>query len=159
MLFEALRGVPSAKQVRQEEEQTTMRQVKIIFEKHPDGYVAYPLGVEGVVVGEGETYKEALANVRSAIKFHVESFGTGVLDGDHPVPEAFVAEAGVDVATTPRTICARAGISRDEFMEAYNRSQYPRVAHAGRAGSNDPSTRRGRRLAASDGPNQEVDVL
>ena len=29
------------------------RQVKIIVEKHPDGYVAYPLGLKGVVVGEG----------------------------------------------------------------------------------------------------------
>jgi predicted RNase H-like HicB family nuclease len=75
----------------------TMRQVKIIVEKHPDGYVAYPLGIEGVVVGEGDTYDEALADVRSAIKFHVESFGTGVLEGEHPVLEAFVAEAGVDV--------------------------------------------------------------
>ena len=27
-----------------------MRQIKIIVEKHPDGYVAYPLGVHGVVV-------------------------------------------------------------------------------------------------------------
>ena len=31
-----------------------MRQIKIIVEKHPDGYVAYPLGVQGVVVGEGD---------------------------------------------------------------------------------------------------------
>jgi hypothetical protein len=28
------------------------KQFKIIVEKHPDGYVAYPLGVKGVVVGE-----------------------------------------------------------------------------------------------------------
>ena len=27
-----------------------MRQVKIIIEKHSDGYVAYPLGLKGVVV-------------------------------------------------------------------------------------------------------------
>ena len=33
-----------------------MRQYKIIVEKHPDGYVAYPLGLKGVVVGEGDTY-------------------------------------------------------------------------------------------------------
>lgn len=30
-----------------------MRQYKIIVEKHPDGYVAYPLGLKGVVVGQG----------------------------------------------------------------------------------------------------------
>ena len=52
-----------------------MRQFKIIVEKHPDGYVAYPLGLRGVVVGEGDTYEEALADVKSAIKFHIETFG------------------------------------------------------------------------------------
>ena len=74
-----------------------MRQVKIIVEKHPDGYVAYPLGVKGVVIGEGNTYEEALADVKSAIKFHVESFGEEVLEIDPPVLEAFVAETGVDI--------------------------------------------------------------
>lgn len=37
-----------------------MRNFKIIVEKHPDGYVAYPLGLKGAVVGEGESYEEAL---------------------------------------------------------------------------------------------------
>lgn len=72
-----------------------MRQYKIIVEKHPDGYVAYPLGLKGVVVGQGDTYEEALSDVKSAIRFHVESFGQDVLDIDPPVLEAFVAEAGV----------------------------------------------------------------
>ena len=62
------------------EETSLMRQVKIIVEKHPDGYVAYPLGVKGVVVDEGDTYEEALADVKSAIKFHIESFGEEVLE-------------------------------------------------------------------------------
>lgn len=57
-----------------------IQQIKIIVEKHPDGYVAYPLGVRGVVVGEGETYEAAVADVKSAIKFHVETFGPGVLE-------------------------------------------------------------------------------
>jgi hypothetical protein len=26
------------------------------IEKHTDGYVAYPLGLKGVVVGQGDTY-------------------------------------------------------------------------------------------------------
>jgi len=56
------------------------RQFKIIVEKHPDGYVAYPLGVKGVVVGEGDTYEDALADVKSAIEFHIETFGTEVFD-------------------------------------------------------------------------------
>jgi len=51
------------------------KQFKIIVEKHPDGYVAYPLGVKGVVVGEGDTYEDALADVKSAIEFHIETFG------------------------------------------------------------------------------------
>ncbi len=74
-----------------------MRQVKIVVEKHPDGYVAYPLGLKGIVVGEGDTYEESLADVKSAIRFHIESFGAEVLDVDPPILEAFVAEAGVDV--------------------------------------------------------------
>ena len=72
-----------------------MKQYKIIVERHPDGYVAYPLGIRGVVVGEGETYEEALADVKSAIQFHVESFGEEVLDIDPPVLEAFVAETRI----------------------------------------------------------------
>jgi len=56
-----------------------MRAIKIIVEKHSDGYVAYPLGVKGVVVGEGNTYEEALADVKSAIRCHVETFGNDVL--------------------------------------------------------------------------------
>jgi hypothetical protein len=45
-----------------------MKQFRIIIEKHPDGYVAYPLGIKGAVVGEGDTYEEALADVKSAIR-------------------------------------------------------------------------------------------
>lgn len=71
------------------------RQVKIIVERHPDGYVAYPLGLNGVVVGEGGTYDEALADVKSAIAFHIETFGQDALEGSTAVLEAFVAETGV----------------------------------------------------------------
>ncbi len=72
-----------------------MRQYKIIVEKHPDGYIAYPLGLKGVVVGQGDSYEDALADVKSAMRFHIETFGADVLDVDPPVLEAFVAEAGV----------------------------------------------------------------
>lgn len=71
-----------------------MRQIKIVVERHPDVYVAYPLGLKGVVVGEGETYEAALADVQSAIQFHIETFGTDVLE-DEPVLEAFITETGV----------------------------------------------------------------
>ena len=52
-----------------------MQLIKIIIEKHPDGYIAYPIGIKGIVVGEGNTYEEALADVKSAIQFHIETFG------------------------------------------------------------------------------------
>ena len=73
-----------------------MKQVKVIVEKHEDGYVAYPLGLKGVVVGQGESYEEVMADIKSAIAFHIETFGSDMLE-DSPVLEAFVAEtvAGV----------------------------------------------------------------
>lgn len=72
-----------------------MKQLKIIVEKHPDGYVAYPLGLKGVVVGQGDTYEEALTDVKSAIRFHIENFGSEVLELDSPILDAFIAEAGI----------------------------------------------------------------
>ncbi len=72
------------------------RQFKIIVEQHSDGYVAYPLGLKGVVVGEGNSYEEALADVKSAIRFHIETFGDQVLlPDDSPLIEAFIAEATI----------------------------------------------------------------
>lgn len=74
------------------------RPIKVIVERHPDGYIAYPLGVRGVVVGEGDTYDEALQDIRSAIRFHVDTFGSAVLlDAQEEVMEAFVAETAVPV--------------------------------------------------------------
>jgi predicted RNase H-like HicB family nuclease len=70
-----------------------MKTVKVVVEKHSDGYVAYPLGLKGVVVGEGDSYEKALADCQSAIRFHVETFGPEVLEPDSPVLEAFIAEA------------------------------------------------------------------
>ena len=70
-------------------------QVKLIVEKHTDGYVAYPLGLKGVVVGQGDTYEDAVADVKSAIAFHIETFGSEVFEDDAPALEVFVAEAGI----------------------------------------------------------------
>jgi predicted RNase H-like HicB family nuclease len=72
-----------------------MKKFKIIVEKHPDGYVAYPLGLKGVVVGQGDSYEEALSDVKSAIRFHIETFGEEVLEVEPPILEAFVAETGI----------------------------------------------------------------
>ena len=72
------------------------KQIKVIVEKHPDGYVAYPLGVKGAVVGQGDSHQAALDDVRSAISFHIETFGPdAVVDSESPVVEAFVAEASM----------------------------------------------------------------
>jgi len=68
-----------------------MKKLKIIVERHPEGYVAYPLGLKGIVVGEGDTYEEALDNVKSAIKFHMETFGEEIFT-DEEVVETFIAE-------------------------------------------------------------------
>ncbi len=72
-----------------------LRDLKIIIEKHSDGYVAYPLGLKGAVIGAGDTYEEALSDVKSAIRFHIETFGAEVLETEEEVLEAFVAETGV----------------------------------------------------------------
>ncbi len=74
-----------------------VKSFKIIVEKHSDGYVAYPLGLRGVVVGEGNTYEEALLDVKSAIGFHIETFGPEVLDETSSALEVFIAESGVAV--------------------------------------------------------------
>lgn len=70
--------------------------LKIVIERHADGYVAYPLGLaRGAVIGQGDSYEAALADVRSALAFHAETFGPGALAqsaDDGPVLEAFVAE-------------------------------------------------------------------
>ena len=57
-----------------------MRSFKIIVEKRLDGYVAYPIGLKGVVVGEGDTREEAVADATSAIEFHIETFGAQAVD-------------------------------------------------------------------------------
>jgi predicted RNase H-like HicB family nuclease len=66
--------------------------VKIIVEQHSDGFVAYPVGLRGVVVGQGDTREEAIADVTSAIRFHIETFGPAEIVGDDPLVDVFVTE-------------------------------------------------------------------
>ncbi len=73
-----------------------MKDIKVIIEKHSDGYVAYPVGLKGVIVGQGDTYDDALADVKSAIRFHIDTFGADSLDLDAELLEVFVADAGLD---------------------------------------------------------------
>ena len=71
-----------------------MKLIKIIVEKHLEGYVAYPLELKGVVVGEGDTYEEALSDVKSAIKFHIKTFGKEAFETEEVI-ETFVGEVVV----------------------------------------------------------------
>lgn len=70
-----------------------MHKFKIVVEKHPDGYVAYPLGVEAIIVGQGDSYEEALADVKSAMRFYADTLGIEALQSDLPISEAFITEA------------------------------------------------------------------
>jgi predicted RNase H-like HicB family nuclease len=69
--------------------------MKIVAEKHIDGFVAYPLGLKGIVVAQGDTHDEALENAKSAIRFHIETFGREVLETESPVLKASIEEAEV----------------------------------------------------------------
>ena len=73
-----------------------MKHFKIVIEKHSDGYVAYPIGIVGSIVGQGDTYEGALNDVKSAIACYIEMFGKEILE-DTPSVEVFIAETGVPV--------------------------------------------------------------
>jgi len=50
--------------------------MKIIIEKHVDGYCGYPLGFSnGAIVGQGTTYIEALQSTESSIKAFIDYYG------------------------------------------------------------------------------------
>ena len=75
--------------------EAAMKRLKFVVEKHRDGYVAYPLGLKGAVVGQGQSYESALADAKSAAAFHIESFGKEAFDDQDDVMEAFVTEASL----------------------------------------------------------------
>lgn len=70
-----------------------MNSIKVIVEQHEDGFVAYPVGMNGVVVGEGNTVDEALKDVRSALQFHIETFGADAFGS--PVQDVLLADVTV----------------------------------------------------------------
>ncbi len=55
------------------------------------------MGLKGVVVAEGDTYEEALADARSAVQFHIQTFGRDVLDEEDAASEVFIAEKALAV--------------------------------------------------------------
>ncbi|MEI7780774.1 MAG: type II toxin-antitoxin system HicB family antitoxin [Planctomycetota bacterium] len=70
----------------------TTSKYKIVVEQHEDGFVAYPLGFAGCVVGQGDSADEAIADVQSAIRFHIDSFGKEAFADDSPLLHAYVTE-------------------------------------------------------------------
>lgn len=74
-----------------------MRTFKVVVEQHPDGYVAYPLGLKGVVLGEGDTAEQAMSDVQSAIRFHIETFGADAMDDESQVLDAYLLDAELAV--------------------------------------------------------------
>ena len=66
----------------------------VVIEKDEDGYFAMCPTLQGCY-SQGDTYEEALSDVKSPIRFHIETFGEEVLDLDPPIIEAFIAEARV----------------------------------------------------------------
>ncbi len=71
---------------------TRTKTIKIVVEQHPDTFVAYPLSVDGAVVGQGDTVEEAFNECVSALQAHIEAFGPEVLDVELPVVDAFMVE-------------------------------------------------------------------
>jgi len=65
------------------------------FRREEVAYMVEDSGAKAVVVGQGDTSEEAMADVTSAIRFHIETFGEDVLETDSPVLEAFITEAQV----------------------------------------------------------------
>jgi predicted RNase H-like HicB family nuclease len=73
-----------------------MSALKFIVEQHTDGFVAYPLGVRSVIVGQGDTSEAALADAKSALRFHRETLGDDALESDSPLIDAFLIDSGLD---------------------------------------------------------------
>jgi len=74
--------------------------MKIIIEKHSDGYCGYPLGFSnGAIVGPGKTYLEALQSTESSIQAFIDYYGQAKSHDhfleDYNLEEAYIAELGV----------------------------------------------------------------
>lgn len=70
--------------------------MKFIVEQHSDGFLAYPIGMKGIVIGQGDTRDGALADAKSAAKFHRDTFGSDAIAEQDDLIDAEVVEAGID---------------------------------------------------------------
>ena len=72
---------------------TTYR-LAVVIEKDPDGYFGFCPGLQGCYT-QGETYEEVLANLRDAMRLHVEER----LEAGEAIPQPeSVALMSLDVA-------------------------------------------------------------
>jgi predicted RNase H-like HicB family nuclease len=79
-----------------------MKRVKVVIERHADGYVGYPLGfTRGAIVGQGDTFAEALNDTRSAIECFIEHYGLekflSHIEEGSSILDAYVAETTIAV--------------------------------------------------------------
>lgn len=61
--------------------------------KTPRWVCSLPIDIKGVVAGQGDTFEEALEDVKPAICTHVETFGKDVVDDGEPASAVFLTEA------------------------------------------------------------------
>ena len=59
---------------------------RVHLEQAEDGWLAYPERTNGVVVGQGDTAAEALADLHPALRFHRNTFGPHSLPTFHSEP-------------------------------------------------------------------------
>ena len=74
-----------------------MKQMKFLVEKHADCYVAYPVGLSVAIVGQGNTCEEALADAKSAVVFHSDTFGREDIEDAASVLEAYIVDAEIPI--------------------------------------------------------------
>ena len=67
----------------------TSTKYKLVVAQHEVGFVAYPLGVAGCIVGQGDSADVAVKDLRSAIQFHIETFGKDACEDDSSVMHFF----------------------------------------------------------------------
>ena len=87
---------------------------RVVVEKHRHAsgrgyyFVAYPLGgIVGAVVGQGSTHAAALADIRSALRAHIEAFGESEIDTDYAPEEVAVEEVTVTLPASASDVPRR----------------------------------------------------
>jgi hypothetical protein len=59
----------------------------VMLDLSEGNYTSFPIGVDGAVVGQGDTFDEALESAKSATQFHIETFGHEIFHPTESSPE------------------------------------------------------------------------